>query len=460
MSGPAPREVLTEVFQAGLRAARGGDLLAAHGRFDGETFTYANGAAEARLDIPRKGRVVVIGAGKAAAALGRGLEAVLGNRIDLGRLIVKYGHGEPLQRIEVLEAAHPTPDSAGMTATLSLLSAVARLTADDRVFVLLTGGASALMVAPAEGVTLQGKQKATEFLLRSGADIREINTVRRRLSQVKGGGLLRAIGPASSLTLIVSDVPDDDPALVGSGPTFPDTSSPGEALAIVMRRDIATRLAPDVLRRLAAPPEPQGPRSGPGKAAHVMLADCAMALAAAAEHARSLGYAVAILDPRMTGETHAVARAFAHELWDTAATADRPTVLLAAGETTLAVRGDGLGGRCQEFALVAARELNGAPGATLLAAGTDGTDGPTEAAGAFADGSTVTRAAALGLDLAAAIADNDSHTALGALGDLYVTGPTGTNVMDIVVGFADPLTARPKPRARRVSAPKAPLRRR
>jgi glycerate 2-kinase len=428
------RALLIDIFQAGLRAVQGDTLLEDHGRFDGKAFTYARGPARARLDIPRKGRVVVVGAGKAAAALGRGLESVLGGRIDLGRLVVKYGHVAPLRRIEMLEGGHPLPDAAGVAATNSVLAALKGLTADDRVFVLLTGGASALLVAPAQGVTLQDKQAVTELLMRSGANIREINTVRRRLSRVKGGGLLREIGPARSLTLMVSDIPDGDPGLIGSGPTFPDPAPAGEALAIVERLGLADLVPQAVLHRLAGAPEPM---PEVGKTAHLVLADSAQALAAAARRAQRLGYAVRIVDPKMSGDTHDAARAFAKAL-RTAAAGREPTILLAAGETTLQVWGHGKGGRCQEFALVAARELDGGPGAALLAAGTDGTDGPTDAAGAFADVSTLVRAAGLDLDLEAALADNDSNMVLKALGDLYVTGPTGANVMDLVVGLAGP----------------------
>jgi hydroxypyruvate reductase len=222
------RTVLADIFRAGVAAAHGGRLLAAHSRFDGRAWSYRRGGVHARLDLPGAGRVLVVGAGKAAAALGEGLEAVLGERIDAGRLVVKYGHGAPLRRIEALEAGHPTPDAAGQAATRKVLECVAGLTADDRVFVLLTGGASALLTAPAPGLTLEDKQAVTGLLLRSGADIREINTVRRRLSSVKGGGLARAIGPAPSLTLMISDIPDGDLALIGSGPTWPDPPRPAK----------------------------------------------------------------------------------------------------------------------------------------------------------------------------------------------------------------------------------------
>jgi glycerate 2-kinase len=434
MTATAPRDVLTDIFQAALRGGQAAALLAAYGRFDGEAFAYDDGVTRGGLDIPAGGRVVVVGAGKQAAPLAQALEATLGERITLGRLIVPYGGGLPLQRIEVLEAGDPTPDPAGLTATRSLIRAVSNLTAEDRVFVILTSGASALLVAPADGVSLQGKQAATDLLVNAGATPHEINAVRRRLSQVKGGGLLAAIGPARSLTLLVPETPGGDPALVGSGPTFPDTSPPAEALSIVMRRDVATRLAPDVLRRLAGAPEPP-PARRMGEAAHLAHGDSAAFVSAAAEHARTLGYTVQVLDAYMAGETEAFARAFAHELRDVALTTRRPTVLLAAGQTTLP--GDGAGGRCQAFALVAARELGRSRGA-LLAAATNGVDGTSEAAGAFADGSTLKRADALGLDLSAALAGAAPHDALAALGDLYVSGPTGTDAMDLVVGLAGP----------------------
>jgi glycerate 2-kinase len=429
------RAVLADIFRAGVAAAHGGRLLAAHARFDGDVWTYRHGDLHAALDLPRSGRVIVVGAGKAAAALGEGMETVLGARIDAGRLVVKYGHGAPLRRIEILEAGHPTPDAAGVSATRAVLERVGGLTPDDRVFVLLTGGASALLVDPAPGISLEDKQAVTGLLLRSGAEIGEINTVRRRLSQVKGGGLARAIGPAPSLTLMISDIPGGDPALVGSGPTWPDPAPPGAALEVLRRYGLDRQAPAAVLRRLTAPPEPAAVSRPLGHAGHLVLADSATALAAAARHAAALGYAVEVVDPRMTGAAHAAARAFAEAL---RRPRDRPAVLLAAGETTLQVTGQGRGGRCQEFALAAAHVFSGVRGAALLAAGTDGTDGPTDVAGAFADGTTLARAAAAGLDLAALMADNDSHAALQILGDLFVTGPTGTNVMDLVVGLAGP----------------------
>jgi glycerate-2-kinase len=428
--GGQDRALLADIFRAGVAAAQGGRLLAEFSRFDGREWRYRHGTAQAALDLPAQGRVIVVGAGKAVAALGEGLEAVLGGRIDAGRLVVKSGHGAALARIAVSQAAHPVPDAAGVAATQAVLDCVAGLSAEDRVFVLLTGGASALLAAPAPGVTLADKQAMTELLLRSGAAIGEINAVRRRLSTVKGGGLLRAIGPAPSLTLMICDIPDGDPVKVGSGPTYPDPSPPGEALAILRRYGLERRTPPGVLRRLARPPEPPPSTE---RAAHLVLADSATALAAAAERARALGYAAEVVDPRLDGDAHAAARRFAAAL---RRPRSRATILLAAGETTLKVTGRGKGGRCQELALVAARELAGQAGAALLAAGTDGTDGPTDAAGAFADATTVARAAAAGIDLDAVLAANDANPALAALGDLFVTGPTGTNVMDLIVGIS------------------------
>ncbi len=429
----APRAVLADVFTAALQAVQGERLIAARSRLDGEVWDYSHGDTHLRWDLPRGGRVLVVGAGKATASLAAGLEAVLGDRIDGGVIVVKHGHGMPLRCIQSLEGGHPIPDAAGQAGAQAMLESVEGLSPDDRVFVLLTGGASALLAAPAEGLTLADEAAVTGLLLRSGATIEEMNTVRKRLSRLKGGGLARAIAPAQSVTLLVSDVPSNDPAMIGSGPTLPDGAAPGEALAVLRRYGIADQIPAAALERLRQ--TPPAVAAAPTKV--LMLADSGTAVDAAAARAKALSFAVEVVDAHMDGDTHAAAAGFVAALRAAAArrrAGGPPTVLLSAGETTLKVTGEGRGGRNQEFALVAAKLLAAEAGAALLAAGTDGTDGPTEAAGAFADGSTAQRAVAAGLDLDAALADNDSNSFFARLSDLHVTGPTGTNVMDLVIG--------------------------
>lgn len=424
------RELLTNIYNAAIDAVKGERLIRAHSRMEGDTWIYERDGRRTIWPLDPKGRVFAIGAGKAAGSILAGLEAVLGERLAGGCAIVKHGHAVPLTKIALFEAGHPTPDEAGVRATLQMLEFLKILRPHDSLFVALTGGASALMVAPADGLTLADKARATDLLIAAGADISEINLVRKHLSKVKGGRLREAIGPAQSMTLMISDVPGDDPATIGSGPTFPDPSTAGEAMAVLDRHGLRGRVPPAVLAVLRAPPPPHRDIP-PERHRHVLLADSGTALAAARAAAVGHGYPVHVVDTQLHGDTHAAARGFVGAM----RAAARPCVLLAAGETTLKVTGTGRGGRNQEFALVAARELEGLSDAALLASGTDGTDGPTDAAGAFADGGTIARARAAGLDADATLADNDSHRLFAQLGDLHVTGPTGTNVMDLVIGI-------------------------
>jgi glycerate 2-kinase len=432
------RAAIAGIFNAAISAVEGEWLVRSRSSFDGAAWSYSCAGQRFRWPLPRRGRVLVVGAGKAAANLAAGLETVLGGRIDGGCVIVKEGHGRPLERVQVFEASHPVPGAAGVAATEALLKAVEGLGPDDRVFVPLTGGASALLVAPAAGLTLEDKARTTQLLLRCGAAIDEINTVRTSLSRIKGGGLRTAIGPAASMTLLISDIPGGDPAMIGSGPTLGAGGDPAASLAILERYGVAAEAPPRVIDHLRAGRKSAAHAGrGLGAAHHLVLADSAAATAAAAADARARGYAVVITEPQMQGDTHAAALDFAQAMRDGAAarrTGGPPTVLLAAGETTLKLHGRGRGGRNQEFALVAAGAVAGVAGVQILAAGTDGTDGPTQAAGAFADGETLRRGGGPAA-LEAALADNDSNSFFAAEGGLFVTGVTGTNVMDLVIGL-------------------------
>lgn len=432
------RGIISAIFDAAVAATRGSDLIVSRSSFDGSTWRYSDGQQTLGWEIPADGRVIVVGGGKAAASLARGLEAVLGNRITRGCIVVKHGHGEPLTRIAIYEGGHPVPDEAGVKGTEAMLRQLAGLTVNDRVFVVLTGGASALLVAPADGLTVAEKARTTSILLASGATISEINTVRKLLSRVKGGRLLDAIGPAESVTLMISDVPDDDPTMIGSGPTWPKAACAQEALALIDGYGVRDQLPASVLAHLCAPQAPSAPSRLRGHARHLILADARTALNAATAAAHAHGLAVEVVDHRMDDGTHSAARRFARTVQAVARErqAGGPaTILLASGETTLKVTGSGKGGRNQEFALVCALELAGTPGVTLLASGTDGTDGPTDAAGAFADDTTIARAHAAGVDPQALLANNDSYRFFSTLGDLHLTGPTGTNVMDLVIAL-------------------------
>ena len=386
------------------------------------------------------GRLLVFGAGKASAHLAAGLEDHLEGRDYTGRVLVKHGHGAALSRLSVEEGGHPLPDAAGLEATARLRDNLTNTHADDRVVFLLTGGASALLVAPADGLSLEDKVSVTELLLRSGATIQELNDVRKHLSAVKGGRLLEQLLPARVLTLVVSDVIGNDLSSIGSGPTTADPSTFEEAVAILDRYRVCEKAPKRVMRHLregARGVIPETPKPGAAaldNAEHIILGSNRDLVAAARVEAEALGFVVESFADDLVGPVHERARAFAEAL---RACQKRPeaVALIAGGELTLEVTGSGLGGRSQEFALVAARELRGVAGVAVLAAGSDGTDGPTDAAGAFADGDTWARGLEAGLEPGDYLANNDAYTFFDTLGALLKTGPTGTNVNDLMIGL-------------------------
>jgi glycerate-2-kinase len=457
MSGREAREQLVAAWRAGVAAVHGETLMRRRSRLEGDRWVLELRAGRIEVPLPDRragGRLRVLGAGKAAASLARGLEAVLGERIDAGLVVVKHGHSEPLARCRLLEAGHPHPDEHSARAAEQVLRFAGEARADDLHVVLLTGGASALLAGPAGELTLDDELAVSRLLVASGATIQQVNVVRRHLSRIKGGQLARTLAPSSSVTLAISDVLGDDPATIGSGPTVPDPSTHSDALRILARYELADRVPPRVLRHLragAAGEVPETPKPGDpafDRARFAVVAGVDDAIAAAGAAALGAGCRVVGWPGVLDGDVHVAAHAFAARLRALAAasrTGDPPTLLLAGGETTLQVRGGGLGGRCQEFAAVAALQLAGTGGLTVLAAGTDGTDGPTPAAGGFADGATLQRARRAGLDPVARLADNDSHRLLEAAGDLFVTGPTGTNVTDLVLGIVDTADGSPGP---------------
>jgi glycerate 2-kinase len=399
--------------------------------------------------VPEGARLVVLAVGKAAAPMARALEAVAGDRVAEGLVVTKAGHGVPLRHMALREAGHPVPDARSEAAGRAALALAARTRPGDVLLVLLSGGASALLSAPLPGMSLADVSAATDALLRAGAEIGELNTVRRHLLAVAGGRLAGAARAHRIEVLAASDVPGDDPAALASGPCAPDPSRYRDALEVVWRRGVAQSLPPAVLAHLeagAAGSREESLEPGDPVLARVvttLLVRNADALEGAAEAARAWGARPILVTGSLQGEARragrrlgGLARALAQ------GPGDPPRVLLAGGETAVTVRGRGRGGRSQELALAAACVLDGAAAVTLLAAGTDGSDGLTEAAGAFADGATVARAARLGRDAAASLEDNDSHGFFAAEGGLFVTGPTGTNVMDLVLAWIGPPAAR------------------
>jgi hydroxypyruvate reductase len=391
-------------------------------------------------------RIVVVGAGKAAAGMAAAVEEILGSRIESGLVVVKDGHTGRPGRIAQVEAAHPLPDERGVRAAARILELVGGADAKTLVICLLSGGASALLVAPARGITLADKIRTTELLLASGADIAEVNTVRKHLSAVKGGQLAAQAAPARLLTLALSDVIGDRLDVIGSGPTYPDGSTFSDARDALGHRGLLSQLPAAVrahLERGALTLIPETPKPGDplfDGVGHCIVGSNCTALDAAAASARARGYETVVLSAEVQGDVRAAARWLAGEVRRVAlglAAGSPPVCLLCGGETTVAVTGSGLGGRNMEFALAFALEIQDLDGVDFLSAGTDGTDGPTDAAGAFADGGTVRRARSAGLDPAASLRDNDSYRFFEELGrrtgssPLLVTGPTGTNVMDI-----------------------------
>ena len=404
-----------------------------------QMFRQAVAQAQPALAVSRhvperpKGRTIVIGAGKASAQMARAFEQAWDGPLS-GLVVTRYGYGEACERIEIVEAAHPVPDEAGFLAARRMLETVSGLGPDDLVVALISGGGSALLPAPAPGLTLDDEQAINRALLASGAPIAVMNLIRNQFSAIKGGRLAAHCAPARVATLVVSDVPGDDPALVASGPTIP----------LAGTRELARKYAN--LYRLDLPPHAHALLAGednlapmPGDAAFARnsvatIASAALSLEAAAELARGQGIEAAILSDSIEGESRDVAQvhaAMAREIAQRNRPFRKPVVLLSGGETTVTLRGKGgRGGRNAEFLLALAIAIDGVEGISALAADTDGIDGSEDNAGAFADGSTATRLRKVGIDPLAALAGNDAWGAFNAIGDLLVTGPTGTNVND------------------------------
>ncbi len=414
-----PRGFLAALFEAAVAAADPAVTIRDH------------------LPAPPKGRTIVVGAGKASAAMAEAFEAAwlgAGNRIDAGLVVTRYGYGRPCRAIEIVEAAHPVPDAAGAAAAQRILDLVSDLTADDLVVALISGGGSALLSLPPDEVGAEAKRQVNRLLLASGASIREMNGVRKHLSRIKGGRLAAAAHPARVATLVVSDIPGDDPALVASGPTLPDAATRADALATIARYGMAL---PETAAAWIATEAADAPRPGDLAFARDSVATIAAArksLEAAAALGRAAGLSVHILSDAIEGEARDVGlvhAAIAREVATRDAPFVRPVLLLSGGETTVTVRGPaGRGGRNSEFLLAFATGIAGLEGVTALAGDTDGIDGSEENAGALADGATVERLFAADLKPLDLLAGHDAHRAFAALGDLLVTGPTRTNVND------------------------------
>jgi glycerate 2-kinase len=424
-----PREAAAAIWRAALAAGDVAPLIRRHLRVDGRILK----AGPLHLDLDRVRRILVLGVGKAGAAMAASAETVLGGRVSGGFVVVKDGYRVATARVEVVEAGHPVPDARGVAASARVLELATSATADDLVLFLVSGGGSALTPAPAPPVTLEEKQALTRLLLAAGATINELNAVRKHLSRFKGGLLARAAAPATVLTLALSDVIGDPLDVIASGPTAPDPTTYADALAVLDRRGVlegAPRAIVERLRAgaggaLAETPKPGDPVFA--RVTNLVIGNNALVADAAAAEAERRGYRPHVLTRALQGE----ARDTARDLVARARALPAPAALIAGGETTVTVRGRGRGGRCQEFALAAALALEAGESLVVLAAGTDGTDGPTDAAGGVVDAATLVRGRAAGADAARALADNDAHAFLRAAGACIVSGPTNTNLLDL-----------------------------
>jgi glycerate 2-kinase len=405
----------------------------------------AGGPARAR-------RVLVVGAGKASGAMAEAAESVLGEWIADGLVAVKDAAGARPRRVRVVEAGHPVPDARGEAAAAEILRLAGGAEPDDLVLCLVSGGGSALTPAPAAGVSLDEKQRVTRLLLEAGATINDLNAVRKHLSRLKGGQLARAAARATVVAFLLSDVIGDPVDVIASGPTAPDPTTFADALAALDRFGLRSRLPPAARGHLEAgargeraeTPKPGDPVFA--RVTNLVLGNNELAVTAAAAEARRRGYRPLVLTRSLQGEAREVARAFAavlEEVVRSGRPVARPACVIAAGETTVTVRGPGKGGRCQEFCLALAERVRDLADVVVLAAGTDGTDGPTDAAGAVVDPTTIARARGRGLDARAALDANDAYTFFQSLGDLVRTGPTGTNLMDVYVGLVGDPSASP-----------------
>ena len=432
----AMRSDARAILRAALGAVSPAAAIEAFCRRDGRRLHVG----EQSFDLSAYAAIRIIGAGKAAAAMAGALESLLQDRLQEGLVIVKYDHGETLQTVRTMEAGHPVPDENGCRAARRVLSMAQAAGPRDLVFCLLSGGGSALLPLPADGLTLADKQTVSQVLLSCGATIHEINTVRKHLSAIKGGRLAAAVHPARLCTLILSDVVGDDLDIIASGPTVPDAGTFQDAMGVVEHYGIAPRLPVAVVRYLRdgiAGKIAESPK--PGERCFethypLIVGNNRQCLDAAGAAARARGYHTLVLSSLIEGETRHVARvhaALGREVLASGQPAPSPACLVSGGETTVTLIGNGRGGRNQEFALAAALGIEGAREVVVLSAGTDGTDGPTDAAGAIADGHTAARARALGMDPRGHLAENDAYPFFQRLGDLVMTGPTRTNVMDL-----------------------------
>ncbi len=424
------------IFQAGVEAADPRRILSSFVSLRRNLLKVG----DREYHLSRYPRIFIGGTGKASASMAANLEKILGPRITAGWINVKYGHGEKLRRIQIQEAGHPVPDENGLKGAHEIERMLGHLKPEDLVIFLISGGGSALMPYPIPGITLEEKQQVTNLLLRSGAAIQEINAIRKHLSLLKGGGLAKLVFPATLITLILSDVIGDPLDAIASGPTVPDPTTFQDCAELLDRYGLWDKIPEPVARHFQE--GLKGKREETLKAGHpafekvynLVVGNNFISMKAAEKKAKALGYRPLILSSLIEGETREVAKvhmAIAKEVLLSGHPLPPPACLLSGGETTVTLTGNGKGGRSQEFVLAAALEMAGWKDVVVLSAGTDGTDGPTDAAGAIADGRTLDRAHRKGMLPRTFLQENNSYPFFADLKDLVMTGPTGTNVMDL-----------------------------
>ncbi len=438
---PEKMRDLEAIYTAAINAVDPAVAVARCLRRRGETvYVQGDRGMAGKYNLRNYRRILVVGAGKATAPMARAVEGILGERIDIGCICVKEGYNDDLSTIETVEASHPVPDERGRSAAVRIREMLDGANEHDLVISLISGGGSALLPLPPDPITLEEKRRTTELLLRSGASIREVNAVRKHLSLVKGGNLAKAAMPATVINLMISDVVGDAIDVIASGPFAPDASTFREAWEVLRRYGIDSVAPPAVVERIRSGAEgaiEENPGAGSRMFARVenlIIASNIAALNAAKKEAERRGYHALILSSMIEGETKDVAfwhSRVAREVMASSNPVKKPACIVSGGETTVTVTGDGLGGRNMEFAMQAARFIDGAGEIIMASVGTDGTDGPTDAAGAAVDGSTAARAREGGVDIEDFVARNDSYHFHQKMGTLIMTGPTNTNVMDI-----------------------------
>ena len=438
------RKKLYSIFHAGVEAVNPYRLVLEAVRLDDRSLKIEN----ISYDLNHFKKIIVIGGGKATAPMAQAIESILGRFITDGRIIVKYGHAAKLKRIKVMEASHPVPDEAGVKGTEEIIRMLKQADEDTLVICLISGGASALLVSPADSITLGDKKIVTELLLNAGASIDELNTVRKHLSQVKGGRLARIASPATVVSLILSDVIGDRLDVIASGPTVPDPTTFQNAMAAIEKYSLKDRLPAKVLKLLMQGVKrkikdtPKGAESFFKKTKAVVIGSLKHAIASAREKAISLGFSAEVVTDELRGEARDAARylaARAVEVQNSLSKGAKPCCLISGGETTVTVKGNGLGGRNQELSLAFAMEIEGIKGIAMLSADTDGIDGPTDAAGAIVDGNTTALAREFDIIPEIYLENNNSYNFFKRLDSVskrsyhLITGPTGTNVMDMQI---------------------------